>query len=81
MCQKNWTIWKKDKFLDTHTLPKLKQGKNRKKLNRHISRKEIESLLKNLPTNKSPGPDGFSGKIYQTFKAELKPTMLKLFKK
>ena len=69
-----------DKFLNTHTLPKLKQEEI-ENLNRPTTSEEIESIIKNLPTNKSPGPDGFLGEFYQTFKAEIIPILLKLFQK
>ena len=49
-----------DKFLETYTLPKLKQEEI-ENLNRPITSKEIELVIKNLPKNKSPGPDGFPG--------------------
>ena len=47
-------------------------------MNRTITSTEIETVIKNLPTNKSPGPDGCTGKFYQTFREELTPTLLKL---
>ena len=69
-----------DKFLDIHTLPKLKREEI-ENFNRPLTSKEIESVIKNLPTNKNPGPDGFLGEFYQAFKAELIPILLKLYQK
>ena len=67
-----------DKFLERHNLPRLNQEEIGN-INRPITSTEIETVIKNLPINKSPGPDGFTGEFCQTFREELTPIFLKLF--
>ena len=67
-----------DTFLEKHNLPRLKQEEI-ENINKPITSTEIETVIKNLPTNKSPGPDGFTGELYQTFREELTPILLNLF--
>ena len=67
-------------FLETYSLPKLNQDEI-DQLNIMIPRNETEYVIKTLPTNKGPGTDGFKVKFYQTYKEELIPILLKLFKK
>ena len=69
-----------DEFLEKYNLPKLKQDKI-ESLNRPIISKEIETVIKNLPTNKSPGSEGFIGEFYQKLREELTPILLKLFQR
>ena len=67
-----------DKFLEKHNLPRLNQEEI-ENINRPITSTETETVIQNLPKNKSPGPDGFTGKFYQTFREELTPILLKFF--
>ena len=70
----------KDKFLEKYNFPKLNHEEI-ENLNRPNTGTEIETVIRNLPTNKSPGPDGFTGEFYQKFREELTPILLKLFQK
>ena len=54
-----------DKFLEKHNLLRLNQEEI-ENINRPVTSTEIETVIKNLPTNVSPGPDGFIGEFYQT---------------
>ena len=67
-----------DRFLEKHDLQRLNQEEIQN-INRPMTSTEIETVIKNLPTNKSPGPAGFTGQFYQTFREELTPILLKLF--
>ena len=69
-----------DKFLEMYNLPKLNQEET-ENLNRPNTSTEIETVIKNLPTNKSPEPNGFTGEFYQKFRDDLTPILLKLFQK
>ena len=59
-----------DKCMERYNFPRLKY-EELENINRPITSNEIETVIKNLPTNKSPGPDGFTGEFFQTFREEL----------
>ena len=64
-----------DKFFKRYNFPRLNQGEL-ENINRPITSNEIETVIKNLP-----GPDGFTGKFYQTFREELTSIFVKPFQK
>ena len=67
-----------DKFLERYNLPRLNQEEI-ENMNRPITRNEIETVIKNIPKSKSPGPDDFTGEFYQTCREKITPILLKLF--
>ena len=67
-----------DKSLEKYNLPKVNHEK-RENMNRQITSTKVLSTIKYLPTNKSPGPDGFTGKFYLKFREEPTPILFKLF--
>ena len=70
-----------DRFLEKFNLPRLNQEEI-EIVNNSITSTEIKAVIKKiLPKNKSPGPDGFTGEFYETFREELMPILLKLFQK
>ena len=69
-----------DKFLERYNFPRLNQEKL-ENINRPITSNEIETVIKNLPTNRSLRPNDFTGEFYQIFREELTPILLKLFQK
>ena len=69
-----------DKFLEKYNFPKLDQEEI-ENLTRPITITETETVIRNRPANKRPGPDGFTAECYQKFRGELTPILLKLFQK
>ena len=53
-----------DRFLEKFNLPRLNQEEI-EIMNNSVTSTEIEAVIKNLPKNKSPGPDGFTAEFYQ----------------
>ena len=69
-----------DRFLEKFNLPRL-NPEEIEIMNNPIASTEVEVVIKNLPKNKSPGPDGFTVEFYQIFREEQKPILLKHFQK
>ena len=75
-----WKTWKKWTNSQKCNFPKLNQEEI-EDLNRPITSKEIKTVIRNLPANKSSGPDGFTAEFYQKFRDKLTPILLKFFQK
>ena len=73
-----WTTWRNAQILRKAHLLRRNQEEI-ENINRPITSTEIETVIKTLPTNKSPGPDGFTGELCQTIREDLTPILLKLF--
>ena len=69
-----------DRFLEKLKFSRLTQEEI-EIISNPITSTEIEAMIKNLPKNKSPETDGFTGEFYQIFREELMPSLLKLFQK
>ena len=69
-----------DRFLEKSNLPRLNQ-EEAEIMNNPITSNENEAVIKGLPKNERPGPEGFTGEFYQTFRGELMLTLLKLIQK
>ena len=63
-----------DKFPEKYNFPKLSE-EEAESLNRPITPDEIGTVIKKLPTHKSPGPDDFTGEFYKAFEEELTPIL------
>ena len=64
-------------MLEKYNFPKLNQEEI-ENLNRPITSTEIETAIRNLPANKSPGPDSFTDEFYQKFREELTKELMLL---
>ena len=81
LCDKKFeNLGEMDKFLEKYYLPKLNEDEA-EGLNRPITPDEIETVTKKLLTDKSPGPDSFTGKSYRAYKGALTPIIHRLFQK
>ena len=75
-----WTTWKKLTNSQKNKLSKLNQ-KEIENLNRSITSTEIETVIRNIPANKSPEPDSFTAEFYKKFREKVTHILLKLFQK
>ena len=69
-----------EKFLEKYNLPRLTKEET-ENLNRPITSKEIEAVIKKLPKSKTPRPDVLTAEFYQTYREDIIPILLNVFQK
>ena len=69
-----------DRYLEKFNLPRLSQ-KETEIIDKSITDNEIKTVIKNIPKNNSPGPNGFTRELHQMFREDLISILLKLFQK
>ena len=69
-----------EEFLEIYHIPRLNKEKI-ENMNESITSTDVETVTLKVPKNKSPGPDGFTCQLYQTFSKELTPIIIKLLQK
>ena len=75
-----WTMWKK--WTNSQKSPTFQNGtRTKQRILTDPSQAQKWKLIRNLPANKSPGPDGFTAEFYQKLRGELTPLLLKLSQK
>jgi len=74
-----WTTWKK--WTNSYKSIIFQNQEEIENLNQPIRNTDIKTVIKNLLTNQSPRPDGFTVELYQKFREELTPILFKLFQK
>ena len=81
ICPKNGQLGRNGQILRKVQLSRKLNQEETENLNRPIKSTEIETVIRNIPANKSPGPDSFTAKFYQKFREELIPVLLRLVQK
>ena len=77
---KMYNLEEMDRFIEKFNFSRLNQEEI-EIMNNTITSTEIQNVINNLPKNRSPGPDGFTGEFYETFRKDIMPILQKSFQK